>query len=299
MAYLTFWHYVYTEYWFVFAAVAAAYLPAVKWGMATMERREPRGLKRALFWWNALMLLSNGYCFVLLTRLNARAASRRAFADTVCENTALRANATDGELFALGLFCFLKVPEMLDTAFLVARKRTVSVLHVWHHFSVMLFCWSVMHKWQHGVNTAEGSYFGMMNGLVHAVMYGYYAVTSQTRRRSAAVAHAITVLQLAQFAAGLALQYVVTFRCPGGARDAPGGRPWQELWFGWLVYGSYLALFLDYYVRRYFGVSGGWIDGGRKRKARTSGEDAAKTTGGGAALSPINSSSGKPTRKRK
>jgi hypothetical protein len=31
--------------------------------------------------------------------------------------------------------------ELIDTAFLVLRKRTVNLLHWYHHASVLYYCW--------------------------------------------------------------------------------------------------------------------------------------------------------------
>ena len=92
----------------------------------------------------------------------------------------------------------------MDSVWLVLKKRPVSFLQEYHHLTVMLYCWHVSYGRNYGAapdfEGGEGSYFGLMNGCVHFVMYGYYAITSCTSKnsifRSKLVAISITRLQV-------------------------------------------------------------------------------------------------------
>jgi hypothetical protein len=38
-------------------------------------------------------------------------------------------------------FCLSKIPELLDTVFIVLRKRPLKFLQYYHHIVTMWFCW--------------------------------------------------------------------------------------------------------------------------------------------------------------
>jgi hypothetical protein len=39
-------------------------------------------------------------------------------------------------------FCMSKIPELLDTVFIVLRKRPLRFLQYYHHIVTMWFCWA-------------------------------------------------------------------------------------------------------------------------------------------------------------
>ncbi len=69
------------------------------------------------------------------------------------------------------LFCLSKIPELLDTVFLVLRKKPVIFLHWYHHIVTLLYCW-----WGWSSQTGSGGVFAYMNLFVHSIMYSYYGV---------------------------------------------------------------------------------------------------------------------------
>lgn len=73
--------------------------------------------------------------------------------------------------FWTNIFYVSKYYELLDTYFLVFRKRELTLLHVWHHAIVVIVC--------HFANEAEifmGWTTCFNNSLVHIFMYYYYAL---------------------------------------------------------------------------------------------------------------------------
>ena len=71
--------------------------------------------------------------------------------------------------FWVTLFIYSKIPELVDTVFLVFQKKPVIFLHWFHHVTVLLYCWHAFSNW-----TASGLWFVAMNFSVHSIMYFYY-----------------------------------------------------------------------------------------------------------------------------
>ncbi|KAJ8947685.1 hypothetical protein NQ314_008562 [Rhamnusium bicolor] len=60
--------------------------------------------------------------------------------------------------------------------FFILRKshRQISFLHVYHHCGILLGVWVAARFLPGG----HGIWFGLMNTLVHGIMYGYYLLTA-------------------------------------------------------------------------------------------------------------------------
>lgn len=71
------------------------------------------------------------------------------------------------------LFIYSKFVELVDTLWLAVKRRPLTTLHVWHHISVLLYCW---HAYATRIGT--GLWFAAMNYLVHSVMYAYFGATA-------------------------------------------------------------------------------------------------------------------------
>ena len=105
----------------------------------------------------------------------------------------------DGSVgFWVGLFIFSKIPELLDTVFLVLQQKKVIFLHWFHHCTVMLYCWHAYHN-----RVAPGLWFAAMNFAVHSIMYTYYfAMAARLNWLAVPFAPLITTTQILQMAIG-------------------------------------------------------------------------------------------------
>jgi len=145
------------------------------------------------------------------------------------------------------LFILSKFPELFDTLFIVVHKKPLILLHWYHHVTVLLYCW---HSY---VSSAPaGLFFAVMNYGVHAIMYGYYFLMAIKRKPKWMNAKFITVAQISQMVVGV----TVTLLCFRYHRiSASLGR---HCWVGsdnnaaaCVMYGSYLFLFLKFFMTRY------------------------------------------------
>ncbi|XP_064276610.1 very long chain fatty acid elongase 4-like [Passer domesticus] len=140
-------------------------------------------------------------------------------------------------------FFFSKVIELLDTVFLILRKKQeqVTFLHVYHHSSMLFNWWS-------GVKYVPGGqafFVGMLNSFVHIFMYGYYALASLGPRmhRHLWWKRYLTILQLCQFVAIAAHSSYNLFT------DCPFPDGFNTAVFLYIL--SLLALFLRFYYQTY------------------------------------------------
>mmetsp|Transcript_3 Transcript_3/g.6 ORF Transcript_3/g.6 Transcript_3/m.6 type:complete len:409 (-) Transcript_3:253-1479(-) len=102
-------------------------------------------------------------------------------------------------------FIFSKIPELIDTLFIVLRKRKLITLHWYHHVTVLLFCW---HAW--ATFALTGIVFAAINASVHAIMYAYYAYTALGYRPTAYAIY-ITLIQIAQMVVGTAVTFYIGY----------------------------------------------------------------------------------------
>lgn len=141
------------------------------------------------------------------------------------------------------LMNFSKLFELLDTVFIVLRKKPLMFLHWYHHTTVLLFCWLA-----YSTSSASGIYFVAMNYTIHAIMYGYYCLSALDLRPKWFPPALITLAQMAQM-------FVGTFVCAAGWYYRNLGRPcandYSNLIFGAIMYATYLYLFADFAVRKY------------------------------------------------
>lgn len=147
------------------------------------------------------------------------------------------------------LFIASKIPELVDTFWLLIGKSPVILLHWYHHISVLLYCWHA-----YSFQTSIGIYFAGMNYCVHAIMYSYYAMTQwslETRALVKPFAKAITFLQIAQMFGGIFVvcmsqYYKYMLELPCATTDS-------NTIAAIIMYTSYCILFIQLFVGRYCG----------------------------------------------
>lgn len=240
--------------------VTFAFLVALGLGKAFMRDRQPFELKWLLAGHNLLLSVVSGVSLLLLHCRVWPRLMEHGWHYVLC----------DWEMYNDGLLQFLyyvnmllKYYELLDTLFLVLRKKETNKLHIYHHIATMWLAWIQLY------DTTSMQWLPIwINLLVHVFMYYYYFVcalgsTVWWKRY-------LTTMQIIQFVLDLVACYYATyFFYSAGTRVCRTGN--IAVISGDFVITSYLFLFIHLYVYLYL-LSGG------NRKRREKGADAAASS---------------------
>ena len=185
------------DHWGVPLTAVAAYfilIPALKRTVAKYGKWNVRDLA---FYWNADLSLFSWCGLFACVPVLLRQLAGNGLYFTVCVSASWYGNNLSG--FFVMLFIYSKVAELFDTVLLLLAKKPVIALQWWHHSTVLLYCWH-----SYSVCIATGIWFAAMNYSVHAVMYGYFAITA-TKYRKVVTPFAIfiTLAQLMQMLVGM------------------------------------------------------------------------------------------------
>jgi len=144
----------------------------------------------------------------------------------------------------------VKYYELIDTLFLVLKKKPLEFLHVYHHSMTAILCWTQLNG-----NTTVQWVPISLNLFVHVVMYYYYART--------AAGHQVwwkkhlTTLQITQFVVDLAaiyFCYAAHYSHKGYVNLVNVGDCHGSEWaahMGVFVISSYLYLFIEFFTKTY------------------------------------------------
>jgi len=228
--------------WWLCFSLVGAYLVFIFSGRKIMENYKPFDLRLQLAGWNALLCIFSfiGMCRTLPHLIGL--VLTQPYDQTVCTAPATTWGAGPSGFWVM-LFIYSKVPELIDTVFIVLRKKPLIFLHWYHHVTVLMFCWSA-----YATLAGSGLYFVAMNYTVHALMYGYYCLQALNVCPKAFPAILITLSQIAQMFIGTGVCVSCWYFMLQGRTCS---NDITNLIAGAGMYGSYLYLFVDFAVKRY------------------------------------------------
>jgi len=221
---------------FVYAAI---YIVAVFAGKYYMRDRPKYDLRRGLIAWNVVLA---GFSIMGSIRVwpeFIHVIRTKGFEHSFCND-----DYTHGVNGCWGwLFLLSKVPELVDTLFIVMRKQQLIFLHWYHHCTVLVYCWYSCKDF-----TASGRWFVLMNFSVHAVMYSYYALRALRFRIPKWVNIVITSGQISQMIIGIIINTLAYRKKARGdechIRD-------ENIKWSFLMYFSYFLLFFNFFYKAY------------------------------------------------
>ncbi|CAI8046833.1 Elongation of very long chain fatty acids protein 6 [Geodia barretti] len=220
---------------------SALYLLFIWWGLRYMKNKKPFNLRRALCMWSTLLATFSVFAIIRISSLAPQMVYLGGWRHAFCDTWAYTGSQRCG-IWAF-LFPFSKLPELVDTVFIVLRKQKLSFLHVFHHVSVFIYCW---YSYAYPIST--GVWFGIVNLTVHGIMYTYYAVKASGRYPPRWVAKVITTIQLSQMFVGIFINYI-------GITSLISGKTCRTSWFdvglSIFFYVSYAVLFANFFYWAY------------------------------------------------
>ena len=241
-------HNLFQKYWHYSIYIAIFYLIFIFSFKKYMENRKPFDLRTPLIIWSGVLAVFSwlgayrflyGFYFLFM---------KHGFQGTLCATYYYKSKP---EGFWVACFVLSKVPELVDTFFIVARKKKLIFLHWYHHATVLVYSFYLYRD-----RLAGGAYYGTMNFSVHAIMYSYYAFSAARIRLPKIVNIIVTSLQTMQMFVGVFVTIYLTFHV--NDKQCPIHK--ENLMAAFAMYSTYLYLFGEFFVNTYV----------RKRKVKRS-----------------------------
>jgi len=204
-----------------------------------MKKYNPLPIKNIMFIWNIILAIFSAYC---VKYISIPLITHNLFGNKISICTDIISIKDDTLAKWRFYFILSKFPEMLDTAWIILRKKPISFLQIWHHFSVCAYCWILVYSTNYNEG-GHGTYFAAMNSFIHMIMYFYYAALTKFNIRNITISKTITTLQILQMLIGLFIHFYKTIYCVNHYIF--------EQTCGYIIYSSYMYLFIIYYKNRY------------------------------------------------
>ena len=228
-----------SEYYYLGFYYALLYVALLFGSQKLMEKREKFQLRTALIAWNLVLAafsitgslrLWPEFIYVLQTK---------GLRHSYCSKDYLF-GVTGGWG---ALFVVSKLPELLDTFFIVARKQKLIFLHWYHHFTVLIYAVFSAKDF-----AGSGRWFCLMNFTVHAFMYSYYAFKALRFKIPKWVNIVLTTAQIVQMVIGVLIN-LSAYRIKSRGEYCEISD--ENLQGSFVIYATYLVLFSNFFFRTY------------------------------------------------
>ncbi|KAE9556475.1 hypothetical protein FO519_000360 [Halicephalobus sp. NKZ332] len=168
-----------------------------------MRNRQPFDLFVPLNAWNFFLATFSIAGTVMLTPEFLGTLNEKGLVNSYCKIYNFTTGTNGYWVF---LFIFSKLIELVDTVFLVLRKRPLMFLHWYHHILTMIYAF-----YSYPVSPGFNRWGIYLNFFVHAFMYSYYFLRSMKIRVPGAIAQLITTLQIMQFVISVGILFHLGF----------------------------------------------------------------------------------------
>lgn len=226
------------KYSFLFSLI---YIVFIIVGKLYMKNRPRFELRIPLILWNVLLASFSILGTIRTWPEFVYAITHKGVVHSVC-NSSYAYGITGFWAF---MFIMSKLPELIDTVFIVFRKQELIFLHWYHHATVLIYCW-----YSYSDFSASGRWFMTMNYLVHAIMYSYYACKAMKIRVPLFISTIITASQIIQMVFGCYVNWVA-YQTKKYSPHIKCTITDENIFYSFLMYSSYFGLFFHFFFNAY------------------------------------------------
>ncbi|KAI1705814.1 GNS1/SUR4 family domain-containing protein [Ditylenchus destructor] len=162
---------------------------AIKYVMRIFK---PFDLNTPLILWNALLAVFSVVGFVKMTPTFIYVLYHHGVQHSYTKISELQTDKVCG--YWAFLWIVSKIPELIDTIFIVLRKRPLMFMHWYHHVVTGYYAYVNFYE-----DNAYMIWTVYMNYFIHALMYAYYAARAIGIRIPPNFAQLLTAAQIIQF----------------------------------------------------------------------------------------------------
>ncbi|CAD5226659.1 unnamed protein product [Bursaphelenchus xylophilus] len=161
----------------------------IKW---IQSSRKPFDLKVPLILWNAILATFSILGVIYTTPTWIRVISKHGISHTYTHVSEMYTDKVAG--YWTFLWVVSKIPEFVDTFFIVLRKKPLMFMHWYHHAFTGYFAFVTFYS-----ENAYMIWVVWLNYIIHSAMYTYYGLRACQIRVPPQVAQIITSAQIVQF----------------------------------------------------------------------------------------------------
>lgn len=227
------------NYWWLSIIYTNIYLLTVYYGQRYMADKNPLKLTLLLGVWNCLLSVFSVSGTIVLLPMLIDDIRNKGIVYSYC--------STDYTYAYSGYWCSLfvisKAYELIDTIFIVLRKKELTFLHWYHHASVLMYSWYAAHN-----STSTARWFVVMNYTVHSFMYIYYLLVILKVKVYRYIKIFITIIQIMQMLIGVLINTMALY---AKYYNVDCQVTYTNICLSYLLYLSYAMLFIRYFYITY------------------------------------------------
>jgi elongation of very long chain fatty acids protein 6 len=234
-------HSFFNHYWHYSLVIVVFYVTLIHAAQSWMRCRPAFDLSKVMIVWNSALAIFSMFATWRYGEEFFYVLKNRPFYHSVCYAT----NPSSVAAFWACCFALSKVAELIDTVFVLLRKKPLIFLHWYHHAVVLVYVWHSACEL-----TAAGRWFIFMNYAVHSIMYTYYAITSAGFRLPRTLSMCVTTLQTTQMLIGVGISiYVARLKWTQGFSFCQQSN--ENLILCFVIYISFAFLFMRFFAKAY------------------------------------------------